>query len=216
MRKKIAKMNKVRLPKRTKPYETYRQKRQRKMKALILKHCDKKHILVLDIDGTILNYRDHAAMKSKTIVIRRGQCVSRSRLLYTRPYFSELLEAASENFSIVLYTAGTESHLRHVMKRFGENKISLGFSNRWLHNNRKELDPFLDSGKNVTFVDDDGRHYQREDVESFIKVGRYGMRDGRDSTLDNVIAILRAQYPDDLPLTAKERAKSDERYQNKV
>lgn len=148
-----------------------------------------KYLLVLDIDGTVINYRDHAKKKNP---LQRGGW----GLLYTRPYLKEFLEVVKGKFEIFLFTSGTEGHLRYVWNKFFKGVVRTGFSRRWNHKLRKDPLTINRMAKNVVYVDDDESHYHYESADRHIPIARWTEHMKQDRELLRVLDELEDRFPE--------------------
>lgn len=167
----------------------------RRMSAVIARKCKRSFVLVLDVDGTIVNYRNNTQMYQRLTDNPALRPTGVERRLIARPHLSRLLEETSHGFSLVMFTAGTQSHLNHVKKRFGGGYISAGFSNLWMNRSRKDIYPFIKKGRTVTFVDDDSRHFPHQSKDHLIEVKKWDGKDMEDRALLDVLDELRQRYP---------------------
>lgn len=195
MMDKISKMNVARIkPKAVDPVLKTQERRAR-MHRKINKTCKSTHILVLDIDGTIVNYRDKAEISRRKKRTQRYQTHSKAKALVARPGLHELLTKASRGFDIVLFTAGNEGHLRYVTNKFGEGVIKAGFSSRWYPGTFKDSHGIATCGKNVTFIDDDPRHYKKFDLDKLIVVDCWKADHIMDRGLTEALMDLERRFP---------------------
>lgn len=205
MAARISKMNAARLkPRLLDPVQRVKDRRQQ-MRRLIHRLCPSTHLLVLDIDGTIVNFRDRAAIARMKKSIKKLHPTPSPRLMVARPNLHTLLVRASRGFDIILFTAGNEGHLRYVMKKFGEGLISAGFSNRWMHRGYKDVVAFLHMDKTVVFIDDDARHYKAQSAKQLIHVEKWFRTNLADRGLLEALYELEKRHPARFVYNCKKR-----------
>lgn len=199
LQEKIRKMNEKRLkPKPTRPLELLNQRR-KALASLIAKKCKKSHLLVLDLDGTLISYGDPPRQSRQKENMEAAAPQKDRRRRFLRPHFQKFMEQVSKNFDIVVFTMGTESHLRYFLKKYFGNYANVGLSRRWMHKNLKDIVPFLTLGKAIAFVDDDNRHYKFQSYKFLIEIPRWTAEDTTDEGLLDALGILKARFPECFP-----------------
>lgn len=207
---KIAKMNAARVKPRSRDPVTRVRRRRRRMRRIINRTCSSSYLLVLDIDGTIVNYRDRATIARMKKTIKKLRKTPSPRALVARPNLWEFLVSSSRGFDIILFTAGNEGHLRYVMKKFGMGLINAGFSNRWMHRGHKDVVAFMHMKKTVVFVDDDSRHYKAQSAKHLIKVPTWVRTNPADRGLREALYELEHRYPNRFVYKCKTPQGSDD------
>lgn len=114
------------------------------MLAAYLSVKKKSNILFLDIDGTVMQYRDFDLDCENTP---------------PRPYLDRFMKKVAPLFDIVLYTAANFGYAAFIWKRFFRKHACLFFWNHHLVNKKKIIEDFLPHADNVIALDDEVRRY---------------------------------------------------------
>jgi hydroxymethylpyrimidine pyrophosphatase-like HAD family hydrolase len=139
------------------------------MVAEYLKIKSRNHLLLLDIDGTLISYRDSFL----------------SRNTHPRAYIKTFLKLVRPYYDIVLYTAGDYNHANSVRAEHLDKFCSLFFWNNHVFHRKKRVGIFKKEADIVRLVDDNNVVHSSEQ-KYLIQIPTFQIKNKNDKQLIDI------------------------------
>lgn len=153
-----------------------RQERRNSAIQSILSVSHKPHLLILDVDGTIVNFR---------------------RRLYEdlepRPFLGFFLRKVSRLFDVVLYSRASSEHVEFVRRRWCDKYVKIGLSRDLNCSDIKYVDELLEAGRSLWIVDDNPDSFCLTHRKHLVKIAKWTRDFKRDRELLRVADVLIAK-----------------------